>query len=117
MPKGDRTGLAVAGPKSGRGAGLCSGFSMPGFTHSQRAGGSGRTRQFRHRRDSSGSSAGYRRRRNRCFAPDQSGPMHTGRYPGQPQFFRPGSEKESLKERRRIIQTELNEINTRLETI
>lgn len=31
MPRGDRTGPAGMGPKSGRGAGYCAGHGMPGF--------------------------------------------------------------------------------------
>lgn len=31
MPGGDRTGPAGQGPRTGRGAGLCSGNSAPGF--------------------------------------------------------------------------------------
>jgi hypothetical protein len=37
--------------------------------------------------------------------------------PAQAQFFGPASEKEFLEHRSRIIQSELNEINTRLEKI
>ncbi len=31
MPRGDRTGPNGAGPMTGRGAGFCAGFGMPGF--------------------------------------------------------------------------------------
>jgi len=31
MPRGDRTGPAGMGPMTGRGAGFCAGFNMPGF--------------------------------------------------------------------------------------
>lgn len=31
MPRGDRTGPAGQGPLTGRGAGFCAGFSVPGF--------------------------------------------------------------------------------------
>jgi hypothetical protein len=33
MPRGDRTGPAGFGPMTGRGAGYCSGYSMPGFAN------------------------------------------------------------------------------------
>jgi len=33
MPRGDRTGPAGMGPKSGRGAGFCAGYGMPGFAN------------------------------------------------------------------------------------
>lgn len=117
MPRGDRTGPAGAGPMSGRGAGLCRGFDMPGYTHSEMIGYSGRTGRFRRSRGNAGPAAGNRGWRNRCFAPDPPGPMNTGSYPEQAQSFSPVSEKESLKHRSRIIQSELNEINARLEEI
>jgi hypothetical protein len=34
MPRGDRTGPRGEGPKTGRGAGYCSGSNMPGFANS-----------------------------------------------------------------------------------
>lgn len=33
MPGGDRTGPMGAGPMTGRGAGYCAGFAVPGFVH------------------------------------------------------------------------------------
>jgi len=39
MPGGDRTGPAGIGPMTGRGAGFCAGFGVPGYANS--AGGSG----------------------------------------------------------------------------
>lgn len=33
MPRGDRTGPAGAGPMTGRGAGYCAGYGMPGFAN------------------------------------------------------------------------------------
>ncbi len=33
MPLGDRTGPLGMGPKTGRGAGYCSGFGMPGYAN------------------------------------------------------------------------------------
>lgn len=115
MPKGDRTGPAGAGPRSGRGAGLCSGFNMPGYTKSEMVGHSGRARGYR--RHWGGTAAVSRGGRNRCFAPDRPNPMYSGSYPEPAQFSSPASEKNSLKNRSRIIQSELNEINARLEKI
>lgn len=40
MPRGDRTGPAGQGPRTGRGMGYCAGYSNPGFL----AGGFGRGR-------------------------------------------------------------------------
>jgi len=33
MPAGDRTGPMGAGPRTGRGAGYCSGYSVPGYAN------------------------------------------------------------------------------------
>ncbi len=33
MPRGDRTGPAGMGPMTGRGAGYCAGYSVPGFAN------------------------------------------------------------------------------------
>jgi hypothetical protein len=33
MPRGDRTGPMGAGPMSGRGAGFCAGYGMPGYVN------------------------------------------------------------------------------------
>jgi hypothetical protein len=33
MPRGDRTGPWGAGPMTGRGAGYCAGYSVPGYTN------------------------------------------------------------------------------------
>ncbi|MDG6222249.1 MAG: DUF5320 domain-containing protein [Candidatus Bathyarchaeota archaeon] len=40
MPRGDRTGPEGAGPMTGRGAGYCAGYSLPGYANP--AGGYGR---------------------------------------------------------------------------
>jgi hypothetical protein len=42
MPRGDRTGPAGLGPGSGRGAGFCAGYSVPGFMNPVWGGGGGR---------------------------------------------------------------------------
>ena len=41
MPGGDRTGPMGAGPMTGRGAGYCAGFSMPGYANPMYVGGMG----------------------------------------------------------------------------
>lgn len=42
MPAGDRTGPWGAGPRTGRGAGYCSGYGVPGFMDAGPGTGSGR---------------------------------------------------------------------------
>ncbi|MCF7876688.1 DUF5320 domain-containing protein [Candidatus Bipolaricaulota bacterium] len=41
MPRGDRTGPAGQGPKTGRGLGYCTGYSAPGYTKGRPRGGGG----------------------------------------------------------------------------
>lgn len=38
MPRGDGTGPAGMGPRTGRGAGYCAGYSSPGFANAARVG-------------------------------------------------------------------------------
>lgn len=42
MPRGDRTGPMGMGPMTGRGAGYCAGYDMPGYAHPYPRGGYGR---------------------------------------------------------------------------
>lgn len=41
MPRGDRTGPSGMGPRTGRGAGYCAGYSVPGFANPVYGGGGG----------------------------------------------------------------------------
>lgn len=49
MPRGDGTGPAGMGPMTGRGAGFCAGFRVPGFLDSPpgRGFGPGRRREYK----------------------------------------------------------------------
>lgn len=57
MPRGDRTGPVGSGQMTGRAAGYCAGYDVPGYTHSVpgrgvafcRGGGWGRGRGYRNR--------------------------------------------------------------------
>ncbi|PKN60481.1 MAG: hypothetical protein CVU53_02860 [Deltaproteobacteria bacterium HGW-Deltaproteobacteria-11] len=64
MPRGDRTGPWGMGPMTGRGAGFCAGYSVPGFANAAPGG------AFFGR--------GGRGRRNRFFATGQAGWMRGG---------------------------------------
>jgi hypothetical protein len=46
MPRGDRTGPYGAGPMTGRAAGYCAGYSVPGYTNPRRGYGRGWGRGF-----------------------------------------------------------------------
>ena len=48
MPFGDRTGPAGLGPMTGRGAGYCAGYGMPGYANPMYGRGGFRGRGFRH---------------------------------------------------------------------
>ena len=45
MPRGDRTGPQGAGPMTGRGAGICAGYDVPGYANSSFGRGFGRGRR------------------------------------------------------------------------
>ncbi|MFH1079175.1 MAG: DUF5320 domain-containing protein [Pseudomonadota bacterium] len=64
MPRGDRTGPSGMGPMTGRGAGFCAGYNVPGFADAAPGG------LFFGR--------GGRGRRNRFFATSQTGWMRGG---------------------------------------
>ena len=42
MPRGNRTGPMGMGPRTGRGMGYCSGYTVPGYAHGAPMGGRGR---------------------------------------------------------------------------
>lgn len=117
MPKGDRTGPMGAGSRSGRGAGLCSGFNPLGGTAAKTAGHSRMDGRYRHGRRMGGPAAGGGGRRHRRFGFDQPDPMFAVGTPVQDRSFNPTSEEVSLRDRSRALQSELNAINTRLEKI
>ncbi len=48
MPRGDKTGPWGAGPMTGRAAGYCAGYNIPGFANSGRGYGRGFGRGWRH---------------------------------------------------------------------
>ena len=47
MPRGDKTGPDGLGPMTGRGAGYCAGYSVPGFMNPARGFGGGMARRGR----------------------------------------------------------------------
>ena len=110
MPRGDNTGPMGMGSMSGRGAGYCAGFGMPGYANpvSGRGlgGGFGRGRG--------------RVRRNMFQATGQPGRMRFGGY-GEPYgyakpFRKPDLEMEmaELRNQAQVLQSELDLIKNRL---
>ncbi len=115
MPFGDRTGPAGSGPRSGRGAGLCGGFGVPGFMN--RGSGFG---PF-----GGGRGGGGRGRRNRFYASGLTGwqrafdgpygsPGPSGQYPGVT-----GGDLElgALKQQAGYFQSALEKIRKRIEAL
>ena len=105
MPGGDRTGPAGMGPMTGRGAGFCAGFAMPGYANP--VGGRGFVAW--------GCGGGRGRgRRNRFFATGLPGWMRGGwGVTGTPA----ASEADALKQQAELLQDSLTQINKRLEEI
>ena len=117
MPGGDRTGPAGQGPRSGRGAGYCSGFDMPGFAQAGPGyGGAGWA-----------GGRGGRGRRNRFYATGVTGrrcgawDWH-GQYYGRPypaESFTASREQElnDLKVKAKYFQDALGNIQKRIQDL
>ncbi len=114
MPRGDRTGPLGLGAMTGRGAGYCSGFDMPGFMNpiaGRGAGmyaGRGRGGWGRH------FGGGGRGWRHMYYATGLPGWMRYGGYVPGYRESDPETEKQMLRNEARALQAELNYINKRL---
>ena len=118
MPRGDGTGPTGMGPMTGRGAGYCAGYSVPGYMnfYGERYPGAGRA---------FGGGRGYR---NWYYATGLSGQARynmgypawggVGEYPyyGTPPEadLEPEQEKEILKSHSEALQKQLDEIKARM---
>ncbi|MBN2406316.1 MAG: DUF5320 domain-containing protein [Elusimicrobia bacterium] len=116
MPGGDRTGPEGMGPMTGRGAGYCAGYDVPGYMNPAGWGGyprygrgfGGRGRGFRHRFFAAG-MPGWARGR---------GWYGWGTVPyDAPQSLDPASEKEGLKRESEYLKKELQEIQSRIKEL
>ena len=113
MPGGDRTGPAGVGPMTGRGAGFCAGFPVPGYANpvGGRGMGMGRGR------------GGGRGRRNWFYATGLPGWQRAGSgmpaYGGAP--FAPGltaqQEQEGLKDQAEYLEDALDRVKKRIEEL
>ncbi|MBN2443882.1 MAG: DUF5320 domain-containing protein [Spirochaetales bacterium] len=111
MPRGDRTGPNGMGPMTGRGAGFCAGYTVPGFANPTlirggigRGMGMGRGRGFRHMYY----AAGY---------PGWGGytpGAYNQTYPGFPPAVTPAGEIEMLKNQAELMRNNLNAIVERI---
>jgi len=102
MPRGDRTGPMDAGPMTGRRAGYCAGYSMPGFINPA-APWQGLGFGFR------GGGRGWR---NMFYATGLPGWQRFNYAPPAPQ-----EEAESLKAQANWLKDQLDAINKRIEEL
>ncbi len=113
MPGGDRTGPMGLGPMTGRAAGYCAGYNMPGYMNPVfgRGGGwfgRGGGRGWRHRYYATG-LPGWARAQ---YAYPQFAPFPGAVTPPDPQ-----EEVEYLREQSTILKQQLEDINRRIEEI
>jgi hypothetical protein len=115
MPRGNRTGPAGLGPLTGRGAGFCAGYEMPGYAnHVMGRGFSGRGR---------GGAFG-RGRRNMYWATGMPGwarsgygPIDAGAYPFPEAVRSPRQEAKALKDQVKYMQDSMNALNERIKEL
>lgn len=102
MPRGDRTGPWGAGPMTGRAAGFCAGFGMPGYMNP--VPGRGFVRWGRRGGAGGGWGRGFRHRRCWWGAPP---------YP----FGWAGGGFASVEDEKAFLQNELKSLNEEMEAI
>ncbi|HAG22126.1 MAG TPA: hypothetical protein DCG87_02355 [Synergistaceae bacterium] len=108
MPRGDRTGPAGFGPMTGRRAGYCAGYTVPGYMNPWPYGGFGRGRGY-----GAGWWGGGRRWRNRFNAPGYPVPPMPYPYPYAGEMV-PDEEREFLKQEAEELRSEFRNIEKRL---
>lgn len=107
MPRGDSTGPMGMGPMTGRQAGYCAGYHMPGSLNI--AGGRGMGMGY-------GRGGGFRRR-SRFFATGMPGGAQFGSFAASFPQSDPKKEKQALKSQAEYLQSELEAIKKRLEEL
>jgi len=112
MPRGDSTGPMGMGPRTGRAAGFCAGFEMPGYTNNTGRRGPGMG--FGHVANLGGRGGGFRRR-NRFFTAGVPGRAQFGRFAASFQQADPETEKQELKSQAEYLQSEMDAIKRRLD--
>lgn len=110
MPRGDRTGPAGYGPMTGRGAGFCTGFPVPGYANPMPGRFRGRGRGFYGRR------RGFRHQfyaTGQPFWARDAYPFEPA--PGYYEKYSPENEAEFLSQEADFLKQELKAIEDRLE--
>jgi hypothetical protein len=111
MPGGDRTGPVGMGPMTGRGAGFCAGYSMPGYANPVGGRGCfGRGRGF-------GMRGGGRGWRNQFYATGLPGWARAGYSAGLPAELTAEQEQQDLKQQAQYLRDSLDAINKRIEEL
>lgn len=129
MPGGDRTGPMGAGPMTGRGAGLCAGYGVPGYMNpgSGRGYGGGRGRGFG-RGMGMGGGRGWRNQYYQTGLPGwaRAGQAYGYPYPAaDPATIRPASTPETardeeldyLKQEARNLKRALKDVEARVQQL
>jgi hypothetical protein len=114
MPRGDSTGPMGMGPMTGRAAGYCTGFGMPGYTNN--AGGRGFGMGFGRGAGFGGRGGGFGRR-NRFFATGMTGRARFGNFAAPFQQADPETEKQTLQRQADLLQSEMEAIRQRLDEL
>lgn len=117
MPRGDRTGPWVMGPMSGRGAGFCAGYGMPGTANPIPGRGFGMGFGRGRGAWGRGFGGGGRGWRNMFYATGLPGWMRFGGYDAPWSGPDPAMEKRDLQTQAEALQSELEEIKKRLAEI
>jgi hypothetical protein len=116
MPRGDKTGPTGMGPMTGRRAGFCAGFGMPGYENPMPGRGLGMG--FGRGRGAWGRGAGGGRGwRNMFYATGQPGWMRFGATAAPSANADPEMEKQALRSQADYLQGELDSIRKRLEEL
>ena len=115
MPGGDRTGSRGMGERTGRAAGYCAGFGVPGYANSIPGHGFGMG--FGRGGGAWARGGGGRGWRNMFYATGQPGWMRFGAYAAPYQAPNPEMEKQALKSQADALQAEMNAIRKRLADI
>lgn len=114
MPRGDSTGPSGMGPMTGRAAGFCSGYQMPGFLNN--APGRGMGTGFGRGANLGGCGVGFRWR-NRFIAAGAKGRTQCGSFAASSQQTDPATEIEALKSQAEYLQSAMDEIKKRLDEL
>ncbi|MDD4568580.1 MAG: DUF5320 domain-containing protein [Tepidanaerobacteraceae bacterium] len=114
MPRGDGSGPAGYGPMTGRGAGYCAGFSVPGYANPIPGNYGGRGRGF----GFYGRGRGYRHQFYATGLPfwaRNTNPFESA--PGYYGYASPDNEEKSLSQEAEFLKQELKAIENRLDQL